>query len=184
METKDRWWLGSASLSGEEYPYLLRKLEYWGTTFNNASLTTKASQLRLPLPAHPPQPFRYVIDQIFTYHPLTSTIRSKRKVKGLSKTFIETFIETSGLRTRSLTLVSFPSVSRNTRKRCFQFRVERVSIDHRCILNLLFLLLFFFFLTRIVHSTKERLFSRHDGTWSDSIRYPPDLLAFILIPPT
>ena len=49
METKDRWWLGSASLSGEEYPYLLRKLEYWGTTFNNASLTTKASQLRLPL---------------------------------------------------------------------------------------------------------------------------------------
>lgn len=85
METKDRWWLGSASLSGEEYPYLLRKLEYWGTTFNNASLTTKASQLRLSLPAHPPQPFRYVIDQIFTYHPLTSTIRSKGKVKGLSK---------------------------------------------------------------------------------------------------
>lgn len=50
METKDRWWLGSASLSGEEYPYLLRKLEYRGTTFNNASLTTKAAQLRLPLP--------------------------------------------------------------------------------------------------------------------------------------
>lgn len=41
-------WLVSASLSGEEYPYLLRKLEYWGTTFNNASLKpTKVSQFRL-----------------------------------------------------------------------------------------------------------------------------------------
>jgi len=34
----------------EEFPYLLRKLEYWGTTFNNASLTTKAAQLRRPSP--------------------------------------------------------------------------------------------------------------------------------------
>lgn len=66
METKDRWWFGSAFLSGEEYPYLLRKLEYWGTTFNNASLTTKAAQLRLPLLLVSfSQPFRYVNDQAF-----------------------------------------------------------------------------------------------------------------------
>jgi len=44
------WWLGRASRVSEEFPYLLRKLEYWGTTFNNASLTTKAAQLRHPSP--------------------------------------------------------------------------------------------------------------------------------------
>lgn len=48
METEGEQGLGRASWAVEEFPYLLRKLEYWGTTFNNASLTTKAAQLRYP----------------------------------------------------------------------------------------------------------------------------------------
>ena len=172
METKDRWWLGSASLSGEEYPYLLRKLEYWGTTFNNASLTTKASQLRLPL-SRSSSP--------------TLSLRNWSNLCILLRDVHDT-IEILDDRKKNLRFVSKKFAFRGRSERGslrFQFRIGNgFDLDHPC--NFFFPSSFL--LPRIVHSTEERgknfsLITR--GTWSDSASdYPPDLLPFIPIPAT
>lgn len=139
METKDRWWLGSASLSGEEYPYLLRKLEYWGTTFNNASLTTKASQLRLPL-SRSSSP--------------TLSLRNWSNLCILSRDVRDT-IEILDDRKKNLRFVSKKFAFRGRSERGslrFQFRIGTVSIS--IILAISFFLLLFFSLGSFIRPKK------------------------------